>query len=67
MATGTRMPERILQPYREWREKAIAFGDACAEFERIAPDAEDLGDWVQGIHTILTFSPEVPPAPEDES
>lgn len=63
--TGRFMPEEILQPYREWSDKATAFMFECHKFcEGPGRNSEDLGDWVSMVATLLSFTPDVPSVEE---
>jgi hypothetical protein len=60
------MPESILEPYRAWLEASNGFCEVSDEFlehMRVQGlNAEDLGDWVESIRTLISFSPHVPKA-----
>jgi hypothetical protein len=68
--TGKWMSEDILGPYRLWRAAASEFLQATQMFTQHMEDndlnAEDLGDWVEMVGTMLSFNPHVPPAEEIE-
>jgi hypothetical protein len=64
--TGDYMPEEILGPYRLWHAAMREFLAASFKFtEYLSANelhAEDLGDWVEMVNTLLSFSPKVPNA-----
>jgi hypothetical protein len=69
-STGEMMGEEILAPYRTWSAAAsdlmLAGHAFLGEMQRNGYEAEDLGDWIDSVTTLLSFTPHVPDAPQPQ-
>jgi hypothetical protein len=62
--TGQMLPIEVRRKYAEWRRMAVELNDFAQKIgqdEEFRTQSEDLGDWVDAVTTLLSFSPDAGP------